>query len=76
VVGQQNADTADALHRRELPWQSLFGFLYMGCTLAPPGEYNWTVQVQWRCGLMPNYFDNLLLLGSIAAACGLLLQTE
>jgi len=23
----------------------------MGCTLAPPGEYNWTVHVWRRCGL-------------------------
>jgi len=21
------------------------------CTLAQPGEYHWTVCVQWRCGL-------------------------
>ena len=39
-----------------------FSFLYMGCKLAPPGEYNWTVRVWWRCSLMSNYFDHLLLL--------------
>jgi len=32
----------------------------MGCTLAPPGEYDWTVLVWLRCGLMSNYFDHLL----------------
>jgi len=37
-------------------------WLYMRCTLAPPGEYDWTVHVRWRCGLMSNYFDHLLLL--------------
>jgi len=26
-----------------------------GCTLAPSGEYDWTVHVRWRCGLMSNY---------------------
>jgi len=36
---------------------------YMECTLAQPGEYDWSVHVrvcrtkQRRCGLMPNYFD-------------------
>ena len=33
----------------------------MGCTLAPPGGYDWTVRVWRRCGLMSNYFDHLLL---------------
>ena len=35
--------------------------LYVGHTLAPPGEYHWTVCLQRRCGLMSNYFDPLLL---------------
>ena len=30
----------------------------MGCTLAPPGEYDGTVRVQRWCGLMSNYFDH------------------
>jgi len=30
-----------------------------GCILALPGEYDWTVYVLWRCGLMSNYFDHL-----------------
>jgi len=40
--------------------------LYMGCTLAPPGEYYWTVRLRRRCGLMSNYFDHLLLLSSLS----------
>jgi len=40
---------------------TIFGFLYMGCTLAPPEEYDWTAHVWRRCGLMSNYFDHLLL---------------
>jgi len=24
---------------------------YLGCTLSPPGEYDWTVRVLRRCGL-------------------------
>ena len=31
-------------------------------TLAPPDEYDFTVSLRWRCGLMSNYFDHLLLL--------------
>jgi len=31
-------------------------------TLAPPGEYDWTVHLQRRCGLMSNYFDHCFLL--------------
>jgi len=31
--------------------------IYMECTLAPPGEYDWSVRR--RCGLMSNYFDHL-----------------
>jgi len=30
-------------------------------TLAPPGKYDWTVRLQWQCGLMSNYCDHLLL---------------
>jgi len=33
---------------------------YRRCTLAPPGEYSWTVRVQWRCGLLSSYFDHFL----------------
>jgi len=29
-----------------------------GCTLTPPGEYEGTVRVRRRCGLMSNYFDH------------------
>jgi len=43
--------------------------VYMGCTLTPPGEYDWTVHVQRRCGLISNYFDHLL-----SICCSLLLQ--
>jgi len=62
VVGLQNADISDTLHLRDVPMVTIFGFLNMGCTLAPPGEYDWIVHVRWRCGLMSNYFDHLLFL--------------
>jgi len=62
VVGRQNADTADILYLREVAMATIFGFLYMGCALAPCGEYDRAVHVQRRCGLMSNYFDRLLLL--------------
>jgi len=55
VVGQQNADIADTMQLRDVAMATIFVFLYMGCTLAHHGEYDWTV-------LMSNYFDHLLLL--------------
>ena len=33
---------------------------WVGCTLAPPDEYHWTVHVRRRCGLLSNFFDHLL----------------
>jgi len=33
-----------------------------GSTLAPPGEYDWTVRVRRRYFLMSNYFDHLFFL--------------
>ena len=27
-------------HRADVAMVTIFGFLYMGCTLAPPGEYD------------------------------------
>jgi len=33
-----------------------------GVTLAPPGEYYWTVRLRRRCGLMSNYFDHFFYL--------------
>jgi len=36
-----------------------FFFPYMGCTLAPPGEYYWTVRLRRRYGLMSNDFDHM-----------------
>jgi len=35
-------------------------YIYMGCILAPPGEYDWAVGVRRRCGLMSNYFHHFL----------------
>ena len=37
------------------------GSMYkVGCTLAPTGEYHWTVRVPWRCSLLSNYYEHLL----------------
>jgi len=47
---------------RNVAMATIIGFLYMGCTLVPPEEYDWTVHVRRWCGLMSNYFDHLLLL--------------
>ena len=62
VVGRQNADIVDALHIRDVAMVTIFGFLCMRCTLAPLGEYDWTIRVRQRCGLMSKYCDHLLLL--------------
>jgi len=42
-----------------------FGYLYIGCSLASPGEYDLTVHLRRRCGFMSNYFDHLWLLFAI-----------
>jgi len=39
VIDRQNADIATNLHLRDIDMATIFGFLYMGCTLAPPGKY-------------------------------------
>jgi len=58
---------SEAVHAcwRRWPWALFRGFLvvflYMGCALAPPGKYDWTICVQRWCSLMSNYFDHLLL---------------
>jgi len=62
VAGQQNAHISDTLQRRDVAMATISVFPYTGCTLAPPGEYEWTVHVQRRCGLMSNYFDHLFYL--------------
>jgi len=41
---------------------------YVGCTLAPPGKYDWTVRVWWRWSLLSNYFDNSLNLVKVRVA--------
>jgi len=38
----------------------------MGCILAPPGEYDWTVHVRQRCGHMSNYFERLFKMAAAA----------
>ena len=40
MVGRQNADIADTLQLRDVAMATVFGFLYTGCTWAPPGEYD------------------------------------
>jgi len=49
------------LQLRDVAMATIFWPLCMGCTLALPGEYDWTFYVQRQCGLMSNYFDHLLL---------------
>jgi len=40
-----HADIADTLHLRDIAITTIFGFLHMGCTLAPPGKFDWTIRV-------------------------------
>ena len=62
MVGQENANIADSLQLRDVAMATIFVFLYIRCTLVPPGEYDRTVRVWRRCGLMSSYFDHLLTL--------------
>jgi len=41
----QIADIADTLQLRDVVMAVIFVFQYMGCILAPSGEYDWTVHV-------------------------------
>jgi len=43
---------------------TIFDFLYMGYTMASPGEYDWAARVRRRCGLS---------LCQIIPACGFVL---
>jgi len=58
-VGQENGDIADTLQQRDVAMATIFVFLYVWCTLAPPGEYDWIVRVRRRFGLMSSYSDHL-----------------
>ena len=45
------------------------------CTFMPPGEYDWTIHVQWLCGLMSHFwilvmFSNIYL----PSGCSVLLR--
>jgi len=61
VVKLSHKDIAKIEVLMDVVMATIFGFLYMGCTLAQPGKYDWTDRVRRRCGLMSNYFDHLLL---------------
>ena len=50
MIGQQNADIADTLQLREVAMANFRLSIYMRCTLAPPGKYDWTFRVRRRCG--------------------------
>jgi len=39
-VKLSNKDINDFEVLRDVAMATIFGFLYMGCTLAPPGEYH------------------------------------
>jgi len=47
-------------------WWTEGSMCYMEDTLAPPGEYDWTVRVLLDAAFLSNYLDHLLLLGRIA----------
>jgi len=55
-------DTAMSCAKMAEPIKRSFGLcsrMGMGCTLAPPGQYYWTVHVRGRCGFLSHYFDHL-----------------
>jgi len=52
-----------------LGWAQLEANIRLGFTLAPPGEYHWTVHVLRRCGLLSNYYDHLFLLAFLLTCC-------
>jgi len=69
-VKLSDEDIADFDVLRVVAMATIFSFLYMGCTLAPPGGLRYCSRriinpfmiydVRRRCGLTPSYFDHLL----------------
>jgi len=57
--GSSNEDSRDRVSKGRCHGNHFWLSLYMGCTLAPHGEYDWAVHVRRRCGLISNYFDHL-----------------
>ena len=62
---KSDEDIADFGVLRDVEIVTVFGFQYKGCVLTPSGEYDGTVHVRRRCGLMSNDFDHLLKLINI-----------
>jgi len=46
--------------RGRLMWTQGTMYCMEGCTLAPPGKYNWTIYQWWWCSLVSDYFNHLL----------------
>jgi len=55
-----HTQSSSAEGRTSMVWMPI-GVYYMGSTLAPGGEYDWTVHVWRRCNLMLNYFDQFVI---------------
>ena len=63
MIGRQNADIADTLHLTDIEMATIFGFLYMGCTvchLANTSEPSVCCGDAAVCQITLNYFDHLL----------------
>ena len=58
-VKQSDEDIAEIECLRVVAMETIFGFVYTGCTLVPSGEYDLALHVRRRCGLTSNYFDYL-----------------
>ena len=57
MPSRQHTESDSAECRTGMMWMPV-GVYYMGCTLAPPGEHDWTVRLLRWFGLMPDYFDH------------------
>jgi len=55
-------------------YQAQWSMYQMGCTLAQPGKFDWTVHMRQRCGLMSNYFDHCFGIATCIAVLHALLQ--
>jgi len=62
VVSCKNSWTdRDAVWVVDLGWPKEPWCIRRGCTVAPPGKYDWTVHVQRRCGLLSNYLTTCII---------------
>jgi len=63
ILGAKNGPAVDIFKMTQqgaalVRWRCLLGCTRCRCTLVQPGEYDWTIHMCRRYGLMSNYFNH------------------